>query len=63
MSIFKNTTSPSKVSGNSMWFPQERGDTSKWWPNYRALPGQMKAEGRKPANPHGGGKIREKDHY
>ncbi len=31
MSIFKNTTSPSKVAGSSQWFPQEKGDTAKMW--------------------------------
>lgn len=64
MSNMKNSTSPSKVGGNSMFFTMEKGDTSRWWPSFQAKPGMGKAEGRKPANPHGGGKMpREKDHY
>jgi len=60
MSIFKNTTSPSKVSGDSMWFPMEKGDTSKWWPGFDAKPGMGKADGRMPANSHSSAKLTNK---
>jgi hypothetical protein len=60
MSIFKNTTSMSGVSGESMWFPQQKGGTSKWWPKYDAKPGMGKADGRMPANPHMGAKMTNK---
>lgn len=56
MSIFKNTTSPSKVGGSSMFFPQEKGDTSKWWPSFMAKSSMGSAQGRMPANPRGGKK-------
>ena len=59
MSIFKNTTSMSGVSGNSMFFPQEKGDTSKWWPNY-SKSDESKGKGRMPANPHMGAKSTNK---
>lgn len=43
-----------------MWFTMERGDTSKWWPEFCAKPGMGKAEGRKPANSSKkGGKMHE----
>jgi len=60
VSIFKNTTSMSGVSGESMWFPQQKGDTSKWWPKYDAKPGMGKADGRMPSNPHMAAKMTNK---
>jgi hypothetical protein len=35
MSLFKNSTSPSKVGGSSMWYPQEKGDTAKMWGSFQ----------------------------
>ena len=49
MSIFKNSTSPSKVSGESMWTPQQKGDTSKFWGSFSGEKG-MKT-GKMPKNP------------
>ncbi len=60
MSIFKNSTSPSKISGDSMWFPMEDGDTSKFWSKYHDKPGMGSSQGRKPANPHGSPKMTHK---
>ena len=51
MSIFKNTTSMNKVAGDSMWYPMEHGNTSKWWPKYESKGDMSMSKGRMPANP------------
>jgi hypothetical protein len=49
MSIFKNSTSPSKVSGSSMWYPQEKGDTAHMWGGWdRGAMTKMGGPGKNP---------------
>jgi hypothetical protein len=49
MSLFKNSTSPGSVGGSSMWFPQQKGDTSKWWSSFSGEKGAKM--GKMPKNP------------
>jgi hypothetical protein len=50
MSLFKNATSPSKVGGHSMWYPQEKGDTAKMWGSWDKR-ASMSNMGKMPRNP------------